>query len=112
MRHATPVASSVGVTIAGGRAQFHVDFGEANFPTRKIFMALVTFKANVVVVVQVHSKIVTHEESDSTEFTSTFIIGIREKNDEGMVCEEETCSFVSLVISVTCLQYIHSHLMA
>ena len=41
MRHATPVASSVGVTIAGGRAQFHVDFGEATFPTRKIFMALV-----------------------------------------------------------------------
>ena len=78
MRHATPVASSAGVTIAGGRAQFHVDFGEANFPTSMIFMALVTFKANVVVVVQVHSKIVTHEESDSTEFTSTFIIGIRE----------------------------------
>ena len=75
MRHATPVASSVGVTIAGGRAQFHVDFGEANFPTSKIFMALVTF---IVVVVQVHSKIVTHEERDSTKITSTFIIGIRE----------------------------------
>ena len=40
----------VWVTIAlhaGGGAQFHVDFNEAPFPARKVFMAMVTFKAKL-----------------------------------------------------------------
>ena len=74
----SPFAITVWVTIAGGGAQFHVDFNEAPFTTRKIFMAMVTFKANVVVVVQVHCKIVIHQESQATLFTITFFTGIRE----------------------------------
>ena len=42
-----PFASAVRVTIAGGGAQFHVNFNEAPFQTRKIFMAMVTFKAKL-----------------------------------------------------------------
>ena len=42
-----PFASAVWVTIAGGGAQFHVDFNEAPFLTRRIFMAMVKFKAKL-----------------------------------------------------------------
>ena len=77
-RQASPFTSAFGVTITGGGAQLHVDLNEATFRARKIFMAMVTFKANVVVVVQVHCKIVIHQESQATLFTITFFTGIRE----------------------------------
>ena len=90
MRHATPFASSVGVTIAECRAQVHVDVGEATFPTRKIFMAMVTLKANVVVFVLVQSKIVNSVDHflDGSQSYSSLESG--KTNDEVMVCEEES----------------------
>ena len=75
-------ASAIGVTIARGCAQFHVNFDEA-LTSRKELKTMITIECKFVVGVQMHCICMIHEESNSTVLTIQCFKGVGENKGGG-----------------------------
>ena len=76
-------AAAIGITIARGCAQFHVNFHEFLLIFGKDHKAMITIKAESVVGVRVHCISMIHKEFNSTVLTFQCFTGVGENKGEG-----------------------------
>ena len=79
----SPCASAIGVTIARGCAQFHVNFDEASLTSRKELKTMITIECKFVVGVQMHCICMIHKEFLSTLLTNLGFTGVWENKGGG-----------------------------